>query len=66
MEDVTLTIELYKDRNTFCAYLTADDDSNDFTARGNSAKECVEKLAQRIEGYFPQEETSLTFKSKEL
>lgn len=58
MEEVTLTIELYKDRNTFCAYLTADDDSNDFTARGESAKECVEKLAQYIEDYyFPQEET---------
>lgn len=57
MKDVTLTIELFKDRDTFCAYLTADDDSNDFIARGNSAKECVEKLAQCIEDYFPQEET---------
>lgn len=57
MEEITLTIELYKDRDTFCAYLSDNIGGSGITCRGSNPQEAAEELAPYIaDYYYPREE----------
>lgn len=56
MEEVRLTIELYKDRDTFCAYLSDDIGGSGIICRGSNPQEVAEELAPYIADYFYQRE----------
>ena len=57
MESIYLSIELYKEGEQYCAYLSDNMGGSGISAEGSTPQECVELLAPHIEEYFyPREE----------